>query len=238
MVAADLIKFLHENNLITRQQHVFLKHHSTSTNLLESLNDWTISLMNRKSVSIAYIDFKSAFDSLSHSKLLTKLTGYGIKDNLFFWIKAFLTNRFQRVRLNATLSSLCSVSSGVPQGSVLGPLLFNIFINDIADKLDAGTSVKLFADDLKLYTEFSNIHPNNLQTQLNLIQLWSNIWQLNISYKCFDFACYSCGWKIAIFICIQISDMVRFKCFVLLDLFAHISYILLLPSDIVMLQIK
>ena len=144
-----------------------------STNLLESLNDWTVSLSNHKSVTIAYMDIKSAFDSISHKKLLLKLTGYGIKDTLYFWIQAFLTNRLQKVKLGSSSSKTCFVTSGVPQGSVLGPLLFNLFVNDITDNLEPNTTAKLFADNLKLYSEFSNLHPYNLQAQLNTIPNWS-----------------------------------------------------------------
>src|SRR6266536_1681599 len=175
------MKYLITHNLITKNQHGFIKKHSTSTNLLKCLNDWSIFLSNHKSVAIAYIDFKSAFDTISHAKLLLKLSSYGIKVNLLFWIKAFLSNRVQMVKINSSLSTPCSVTSGVPQESVLGPLLFNIFINDLTEHLDPTTSAKLFADDVKLYTEFSNLSPNNLQTQLNTIQLWSQTWQLSIS---------------------------------------------------------
>ena len=185
IISSELIQFLTDHKLITRHQHGFLKRHSTSTNLLESLNDWTISLSNHKSVTIAYIDFKSAFDSISHEKLLLKLAAYGIKDTLYFWIQAFLTNRLQKVKLGSSFSKTCFVTSGVPQGSVLGPLLFNLFVNDITDSLEPNTTAKLFADDLKLYREFSNVHPNNLQAQLNTIQNWSKLWQLQISLlKC------------------------------------------------------
>ena len=162
-----------------------MRRHSTTTNLLESINDWTISLSNHNSVTIAYIDFKSAFDCISYPKLLLKLSSYGIKGNLFSWIASFLSNRSQSVKLNSAISEPCLVTSGVPQGSVLGPLLFNLFINDIADFIDPSNTAKLFADDLKLYSSLSNISSLNLQTQLNIIQQWSNTWQLRISYtKC------------------------------------------------------
>ena len=124
-------------------------------------------------------------DDFLGSKVKVKLSGYGIKDTLYFWIQAFLSNRFQKVKLGSSYSKLCHVSSGVPQGSVLGPLLFNLFINDITDHLAPNTTAKLFADDLKLYSEFSNVNQNHLQAQLNAIQNWSEIWQLKISYsKC------------------------------------------------------
>jgi hypothetical protein len=185
IISCDILTYLHEHKLITSHQHGFLKKRSTSTNLLESLNDWTVSLSNNKSVSVAYIDYKSAFDVISHNKLLLKLSGYGITGNLWFWIRAFLTGRSQVVRLGSSSSTSCSVTSGVPQGSVLGPLLFNIFINDITDTMNPSVTSKLFADDIKLYSEFSNILPDTLQNQLDKICSWSSIWQLRISYtKC------------------------------------------------------
>ena len=183
IIATQLTQFLFQHHLITRHQHGFLKRHSTSTNLLETINDWTISLNNHKSVSVAYIDFKSAFDCISHSKLILKLSSYGIKGTLLFWIQAFLSNRTQIVKINQTLSTPCKVSSGVPQGSVLGPLLFTLYINDITDNLDPSATIKLFADDVKLYSEFSNISPTNLQTYLDYIAHWAFTWQLNISHQ-------------------------------------------------------
>ena len=99
IIANEILNFLYEHKLINEHQHGFLKRHSTSTNLLECMNDWTISLANYKSVSIAYIDFKSAFDLISHFKLLVKLSGYGISVCLYFWIKAFLSGRQQELEL-------------------------------------------------------------------------------------------------------------------------------------------
>ena len=184
VIASDILQFLSKHNLITRDQHGFLKRHSTSTNLLESINDWTLTLSNHKSVTIAYLDFKAAFDCVSHAKLIHKLSSYGIQDNLLFWIKAFLSNRTQMVRINTSFSRICPVTSGIPQGSCLGPLLFNLFINDITDHLITPIKAKLFADDLKIYTDFS-CNQNTLQYQLNQIQHWSETWQMKISHsKC------------------------------------------------------
>ena len=143
IIADDMLTFLSEHNLITRSQHGFLKRHSTSTNLLESINDWTLTISNHKSVTIAYLDFKSAFDCISHTKLIHKLCSYGIQGNLLFWIKAFLSGRTQMVRINSSLSQICTVTSGVPQGSCLGPLLFNLFINDVTDHLTTPINAKL-----------------------------------------------------------------------------------------------
>ena len=185
IITSDILHFLSEHHLLTRDQHGFLKRHSTSTNLLESINDWTLTLSNHKSVTIAYLDFKSAFDCISHTKLIHKLSSYGIQDNLLFWIKAFLSNRSQMVRVNSSFSRTCPVTSGIPQGSCLGPLLFNLFINDITDHLPSSVKAKLFAHDLKIYTELSHCNQNLLQLQLDLIQHWSQTWQMTISHsKC------------------------------------------------------
>ena len=151
--------------------------------LLESLNDWTISLSNKQTVVVGYIDFQRAFDVISHNKLLHKLSSYGISGNLLRWISSFLTNRFHSVRINSHLSSYLPVLSGVPQGSVLGPILFNLFIM-IYQTISLLTSLfKLFADDLKLYTQISSIHSTlNFQKHLDIISDWSKTWQINISY--------------------------------------------------------
>ena len=185
IISNELMQYLLDHKLITQHQHGFLKRHSTSTNLLETTHDWTVTISNHFSIAAAYIDFKSAFDRISHSKLLFKLSCYGIKGNLYHWIVSFLSNRTQSVKINSSLSKSRPVTSGVPQGSVLGPLLFILFINDIVDNLHTSTSVKLFADDIKLYSSFSNTEPSILQNQLDIIEQWSSLWQLSISYsKC------------------------------------------------------
>jgi len=186
IIASDLLNFLHSHQLINKHQHGFLKKHSTLTNLLESVNDWSLSLSRHNSVAIAYIDFQRAFDSVPHPKLLHKLIGYGIDGNLLFWLSSFLTDRQQCVRVGSSLPHSCLVSSGVPQGSVDGPL-FNLYVNCITDGLDLDTATtKIFADDVKIYTELSTQNSSfNLQKNLDLIHHWSALWQLTISYsKC------------------------------------------------------
>ena len=145
-----------------------------------------MSITNRRYTATAYIDFQRAFDSVSHNKLLHKLKSYGISGNLLIWISAFLHNRSQTVRIGASISNSCLVTSGIPQGSVLGPTLFIIFVNDISDSFDPVIQSKLFADDIKIYSVI-NDHSStaSFQSHLDIIHSWSITWQLPIAHsKC------------------------------------------------------
>ena len=162
IISNELLNYLAKKDLITKHQHAFLKKHSTTTNLLESLHDWTISFSNKRSVNVAYIDFCRAFDTISHPKIIHKLSAYGIDGALLSWFIDFLSNRTQTVKVGSHLSPPVSVTSGVPQGSVIGPIIFLLFINDITDNMNPEINVKLFADDLKVYTELFN-SPTQIQ---------------------------------------------------------------------------
>ena len=116
-----MLKFLLENDLISKSQHGFLPNKSCLTNLMETLDFITEALSNGYPIDIIYTDFAKAFDKVSHKKLLYKLKFYGFGDGLINWIKAFLSDRKQRVVLGKTSSEWVNVDSGVPQGSVLGP---------------------------------------------------------------------------------------------------------------------
>jgi ribonuclease P/MRP protein subunit RPP40 len=131
IIVQQTLAYLRRVGVISRQQHGFLADRSTTTNLLETLNDWIIALQDRKSVIAAYIDFSKAFNMVSHVKLLSKLKSYGIKSNLLAWIQAFLTGRTQQTRVGHQLSPASQILSGVVQGSVIGPLLFLLFISDL-----------------------------------------------------------------------------------------------------------
>ena len=146
--------------MISKAQHGFLSKRSTGTNLLSCFQDWQLSVKDNKLVDAIYLDFRKAFDSLVHSKILVKLSSYGIGFELLSWIQSFLTGRSQRVIVDNALSKPINVSSGVVQGSVLGPLIFILFINDIVDCLSTDglntTSCCIFADDLKLYSSYES----------------------------------------------------------------------------------
>lgn len=186
IVKDQVLDFLLKNKLISKHQHGFMRHHSTATNLLECTHDWTVGLSNGNNIDVVYIDFTKAFDSIVFSKLLSKLNQYGIEGNLLSWLSSFIHGRTQRVVVENCFSSISEVVSGVPQGSVLGPILFLIFINDIVSTCCGNTTVKLFADDLKLYSIYnSDDGVLNLQQSVDRLVHWSKIWQLNFNLsKC------------------------------------------------------
>ena len=182
----ELMKYLLDHSLITRHQHGFISRRSTCTQLLECIQDWQFELTNKITTDVLYIDFARAFDSVVHSKLLVKLESYGIGYELLNWFRNFLTGRSQMVAIDGHLSTSVNVMSGVPQGSVIGPILFILFVNDIVDILPDSVTCKLFADDIKLYSSVDVSLPiNSLHVSLDLIVEWANIWQLPInSSKC------------------------------------------------------
>ena len=149
---------------------------------LECVNDWSIALNNKNSVDVSYIDFSRAFNSVVHSKLLCKLVSYGVRDDLLTWLKAFLYGRQQCVVTNNIRSHVCQILSGVPQGSVVGPLLFLLYVNDVVDIFDINVTCKLYADDLKLYTVIGNSNPASpLNVAHEKLTDWALKWQLSVN---------------------------------------------------------
>ena len=150
MIRDKLVNHMERNNLFTKSQHGFVSGRSCTTQFLEFMEEATQALDRGEDVDVIYLDFAKAFDKVPHKRLLRKLSGYGIKGKVCNWIKEFLSNRKQRVVINWTKSEWRKVTSGIPQGSVLGPILFLIFINDMPEVLNC--CIKLFADDAKLYS--------------------------------------------------------------------------------------
>ena len=143
------------NNLLSKEQYGFVSGRNTITQLLVTINDWMFDLDNNMSVDAAYMDFRKAFDTVPHQRLLNKLRGYNVNGNILKWISSFLTNRYQYVKINNSISDTLKVTSGVPQGSVLGPTLFIYFINDLPNVIN-DANVKVFADDTKVYKSINN----------------------------------------------------------------------------------
>ena len=184
VIAAELSDYLLTRGLISKHQHGFIAKHSTTTNLLESLNDWTMSIENRLTDVVAYVDFARAFDTVSHEKLQLKLKAYGIQGQLLSPIMNFLRHRSQVTKVCRVVSQPASITSGVVQGSCLGPLLFLIFINDLASIFGDNITPKFYADDLKLYAHLNCSSPScDFQRSLDQLTDWANIWQLSISIK-------------------------------------------------------
>nr|pir hypothetical protein F38E1.1 - Caenorhabditis elegans [Caenorhabditis elegans] len=142
--------------------------------MLESLNDWTKSIDLGEQIDIIYLDFSKAFDRLPHDLLLDKLVSLRMNNNLLIWLNEFLSNRSFRVRIGQTLSSRKLATCGVPQGAVLSPLLFGIYVNDISSILPKKVACKQFADDTKLYVSTPKTESeNNLQSALDAVVDWT-----------------------------------------------------------------
>ena len=124
--------------------------------------------------------FSKAFDKVHHSSLLLKLDHYGVRNNLLCWIQDFLNDRTQKVVLEGKESNSKPVLSGVPQGTVLGPLLFLVYINDMSEKLSPLTKVKLFADDSLLYRRiYGKQDADILQKDLTTLTEWEIKWKMS-----------------------------------------------------------
>ncbi|BHF62279.1 hypothetical protein SprV_0200526100 [Sparganum proliferum] len=149
IVKKATMEFLEQGHLLSDLQNGFRQNRSCLSSLLLSTEQWTRALDEDGRVDVIYTDFKKAFDSVPHKRLIYKLSEIGIRGRLLTWITDFLTGRSQTVCIETSTSTPTPVVSGVPQGSVLGPLLFLVYINDCVD--DLGCSAILFADDVKLW---------------------------------------------------------------------------------------
>ena len=145
----SIMTHMRAKNLLSSKQSGFINGRSTTTKLLSYLDKCIDIIVSGGVVDTIYFDFAKTFDSVPHERLLGKLKSYGINGNFLEWIKAFLSNRRQIVNVNGMKSDPATVLSGIPQGSVLGPILFVIYINDLREVVKCGTY--LFADDTKTF---------------------------------------------------------------------------------------
>jgi hypothetical protein len=186
IIKDEMMSHLKKNGLIRASQHGFVPGRSCTTNLLEFLEGVSVKIDEGKPVDVVFLDFAKAFDKVPRERLLEKLRAHGVQGKVLQWIKEWLTGRKQRVVLNGKCSTWKDVLSGVPQGSVLGPILFLIFINDLDLAVEMINQVKKFADDTKLgHTVSTELQRRELQQALNNLKEWADKWgmQFNVA-KC------------------------------------------------------
>ena len=164
-----------KNNLFSEKQYGFISGRSTTLQLLTVLDHWTEALDKGMSIDILFMDFQKAIDVIPHRRLLDKLTTFDLSDELVAWISAFLIGRSQKVSINGYESVERPVLSGITQGSVLGPMLFVLYINHLPESVISHTFV--FAEDTKMHSIISK--PSDcelLQNDLKNLTQWSEKW--------------------------------------------------------------
>ena len=176
----SVMKHLDKHHILNDTQHGFRKKRSCETQLVLTVQDLAKGLDDNKQIDAVLLDFSKAFDKVSHRLLQQKLHHYGIRGHTLGWIKSFLGGRSQRVVCEGIQSSECEVASGVPQGTVLGPLLFLLYINDMPEVVKSTT--RLFADDALVYRVIEcDKDASNLQKDLDSLQDWERKWKMEFN---------------------------------------------------------
>ena len=177
ILVSNMATYLEKYDILTPYQHGFRKRHSCTTQLIEMFNDLATNFDNKIQTDVILLDFAKAFDKVCHRRLLHKMSSLGISGETSAWVKSFLTDRVQEVVVEGSRSSRSAVTSGVPQGSVLGPLLFLMYINDLPKNCSA--TVRLFADDTAIYRQISTVQDQQaLQRDLDSLQVWESQWKM------------------------------------------------------------
>ena len=169
----SMLNYLKANDILSNEQFGFLRGRSTVLQLLKVVDKWTEIMDKGGVIDVIYCDFQKALDTVPHKRLLEILIHYGITDPVISWVQDFLSNRRQHILVNGCKSEIFEVISGVPQGSVLGPLLFIIYINSMIDKTGS-LDLFLYADDLKIYNEINTDEDvEALQQDLDRLYDWT-----------------------------------------------------------------
>ena len=180
IIHSHLMKFFEDQNILTDYQHGFRKKRSCESQLITTIQDLASGIDSSTQIDAILLDFSKAFDKVSHERLAAKLHHYGVRGPTLNWIKSFLAGRTQRVIVEGVASDTAPVTSGVPLGTVLGPLLFLIYINDLPSKVNS--TARLFADDCLLYRHIkTNDDTTSLQDDLNNLQYWERDWQMHFN---------------------------------------------------------
>ena len=180
IIAKHIVNHLESNGLLSDAQHGFRGRRSCETQLLLFTDELARSMSNGHQIDVAVMDFSKAFDVVPHQRLLSKLDYYGIREKPLQWIESFLSNRTQQVIIESEASSPAPVTSGVPQGSVLGPILFLVFINDMPECVTS--QCRLFADDSIIYREIAtDLDTKTLQIDLDNLQKWEEKWGMSFN---------------------------------------------------------
>ena len=176
--------FLTDHNLLTPNQSGFRKQHSTSTALLHIIDMMQRDIDGGKCCGVLFLDLKKAFDTVDHQILLKKMVSYGVEGNALQWFDSYLSNRQQRTLINDSLSEPKLVTCGVPQGSIIGPLLFILYINDLPDRI-LHCEIFLYADDTALYYAADNSHiiEDVLNTEMQNVSDWFMTNKLTLNSK-------------------------------------------------------
>ena len=172
-IRKQIVGFLENNNLLSVKQHGFRSNRSCLTQILQHFDDIIEGFLNNEDTDSIYLDYAKAFDRVDHELLLEKLRKYGFNQRIINWILSFLSNRSQTVVVNGVKSAICKIISGVPQGTVLGPILFLLFINDL-EAVVRHSKIGFFADDTRISKKIGSQEDCiKLQEDLNRVMKWS-----------------------------------------------------------------
>lgn len=175
VISKRIAEFLEQNSILTNFQHGFRQGYSTVIQLVTVVHSFAEALDKNGQIDVIFLDFSKAFDKVIPHKLITKLKDINLPDIFIAWIEDYLTERAQFVSVDGNNSSFLPVTSGVPQGSVLGPLLFLLYVNDIVNVVLPGTQIRLYADDCVLFRQVTCTNDqHNLNFSLNNILNWCN----------------------------------------------------------------